>query len=306
MTAAATTQEQTREQWLAERRTGIGGSDAASIMDASPRRSAYAIWADKLGLVPSDDEESEEAEWGKRLESAVALKYREVTGRSVNLYGSSVPKIFRHARLPFMLGSLDADVVDDKHDGPGVFEIKTTGAFHADDWVEFAPLYYQVQLQHYLAVTGRRWGSFAVLIGGQKFKWYDVERNDAFIATLEARCAWFWGLVQRQEAPPVDGSESTTEALKAIYPGDSGETIDLGGEAIDWVADLDEAKSAIAALEEQKRGIENKIRAAMGSAAVGVVPGAGKFTLKLQTRAEHVVQASSFRPLRWTKAKEKK
>lgn len=305
----ATAIEATREAWLEERRTGIGGSDAATVMEANPYKSLYALWAEKAGLAPGDDVESEAAEWGKRLEAPIAAKYAEVTGRKTHLYGTAVPTIARHDRLPFMLGSIDADVADvEGHglQGLGILEIKTTGAHHADEWAEAAPLYYQVQLQHYLAVTGRSWGSFAVLIGGQKFRWYDVERNDKFIATLEERCAWFWGLVESKTAPPVDGSQSTTDALKAIYPGDSGETIDLGGEAIGWVADLEEAKSAIAHLEGHKRGLENKIRAAMGSAAVGIVPGAGKFSLKLQKRAAHMVEASEFRPLRFTKKGDKK
>lgn len=310
MTAAATeTEERTREQWLEERRTGIGGSDAATVMDANPYKSAYALWAEKAGLAPVDEEESEPAEWGKRLEPAIAQKYREVTGRTIHLYGTAVPTLMRHDRLPFMLGSIDAEVADiDGHGskGLGILEIKTTGAHHAEEWEEAAPLYYQVQLQHYLAVTGRAWGSFAVLIGGQRFKWYDVERNDKFIATLEARCAWLWDLVQRREPPPIDGSLSTADALKAIYPADSGETIDLGGDAIAWAEGLEDVKAKLAKLEEVKRGFENQIRAAIGSAAVGVVPGVGKFSLKLQRREAHMVAASEFRPLRFTKNKEKK
>lgn len=303
----------TREQWLEERKTGIGGSDAATVMGCNPYKSVYALWAEKTGLAPTDDQESEAAEWGKRLEAPVAAKYAEVTGRKVTLYGADAPTIVRHPKHPFMIGSPDGDVIatDPQHDkialalGLGILEIKTTGAHKAEEWEEAAPLYYQVQLQHYLAVTGRRWGSFAVLIGGQKFRWYDVERNDTFIAALEERCAWFWGLVERREAPDVDGSASTTEALKAIYSADTGETIDLGGEAIAWVEALEEAKAKLAAAEGAKREIENRVRAAIGSAACAVVPGLGKFSLKLQRREAHMVEACEFRALRFTKAKTK-
>jgi predicted phage-related endonuclease len=184
-----------------------------------------------------------------------------------------------------------------------VLEIKTTGIQRGDDWEEEAPLGYQVQLQHYLAVTGRRWGSFAVLIGGQKFRWYDVERNDKFIASLEARCEWFWGLVQRQEAPPVDDSQSTAEALRSIYAGESGETVDLGAASVDWCQELEAAKAAIAEAEARKRGAENQIKAALGAASCGIVPGLGKFSFKAQRREAHQVAASEFRVLRFTKMK---
>jgi len=295
----------TREQWLFERRTGIGGSDAATVMGCNPYKSLYALFAEKSGLAPEDDAESEAAEWGKRLEAAIAAKYADVTGRRVNLYGSTVPTIMRHPERSYMLGSIDADVACAEFDGAGILEIKTTGIHRADDWEEAAPLAYQVQLQHYFAVTGRRWGSFAVLIGGQKFKWYDVQRNDKFIATLEERCAWFWGLVERGEAPDIDGTESTAEALKALYPTDTGETIDLGAEAIEIVEQLEATKAELAVVEARKRELDNRVRAAMGAASYGIVPGLGKFSLKLQRREAHTVAASEFRPLRFTKIKEK-
>lgn len=291
----------TREAWLAARRTGLGGSDAATIMGVNPWKSRYALWAEKLGLVP-DDEESEAAEWGKRLEGVIAAKYAEVTGRKVMLHGSAVPTILRHATRPYMLGSLDGDIECPKHEGPGILEIKTTGAHRGDEWEEAAPLAYQVQVQHYMAVTGRRWGSFAALIGGQKFRWYDVERNDAFIATLEAKCEEFWRLIETRTPPDVDASESTTAALKALYPIDTGEAIDLGPDAIEWLDQLDAVKTELAAAEAKKRKLDNRIREAIGSASVGVVPGRGQFSLRLQRREAHTVSASEFRALRFTKA----
>lgn len=46
-----------REEWLAYRRQGIGGSDAASIMGISPFRTARDIYYDKLGLVTTAEYE---------------------------------------------------------------------------------------------------------------------------------------------------------------------------------------------------------------------------------------------------------
>lgn len=295
-----------RDSWLAARRLGIGGSDAAAVMGVSPWKSTYALWAEKAGVAPVIDEETDAMRWGKRLEGVIAEEYGDVTKRKVRLNGAGGLQLIQHPGRPYMLGTIDADVVSDHRPDPGILEVKTTGAHRAEEWEEAAPLLYQVQLQHYMACTGRQWGSFAVLIGGQKFHWYDVERNDKFIASLEARCEWFWGLVEKGEAPPIDGSESTADALKAIYPGDSGEAIELPSEAIQWVHDLAVAKERIAGLESSKRTIENQIRAAMGSATFGAVLGLGKFSLKTQQRAAHQVAASEFRALRWSPTKEKR
>lgn len=290
----------TRDEWLAQRATGVGGSDASAVMGCNPYKSTYALWTEKAGRVPSDIEESDAMEWGKRLEPVIASKYIEVTGRTVQVFASAAPEIIRHATRPYMLGSLDGDVIASERPSPGILEIKTTGIARDDDWEEEAPLHHQVQLQHYMSVTGRSWGSFAVLIGGQKFRWYDVERNDTFIAALEARCEWFWGLVERQEAPPVDDTESTAAALKSLYAVEKGGAVDLSFEGVAWLEELEAAKAAIADAEARKRAAENQIRAAIGAATVGVVPGRGSFSLKTQRREEHMVKASEFRVLRFS------
>ena len=41
-----------REDWLFERKGGIGGSDAGAIIGVNPYRSPYSVWADKLGKLP--------------------------------------------------------------------------------------------------------------------------------------------------------------------------------------------------------------------------------------------------------------
>ena len=47
-----------REEWLAYRRKGIGGSDVAAVLGVSPFRTARDLYYDKLGIaapVVSDD-----------------------------------------------------------------------------------------------------------------------------------------------------------------------------------------------------------------------------------------------------------
>ena len=52
------TENLTREQWLAYRRQGIGGSDAASVLGISPFRTGVDLYYDKLGLSIEDGEEN--------------------------------------------------------------------------------------------------------------------------------------------------------------------------------------------------------------------------------------------------------
>ena len=47
-----------REEWLAYRRKGIGGSDAAAVLGISPFRTGVDLYYDKLGQSVEDDEQN--------------------------------------------------------------------------------------------------------------------------------------------------------------------------------------------------------------------------------------------------------
>ena len=40
-----------REEWLAERRKSLGGSDMGAVLGLNKYRSPYAVWAEKTGLI---------------------------------------------------------------------------------------------------------------------------------------------------------------------------------------------------------------------------------------------------------------
>ena len=77
MVIAASTRDMTREQWLEERRKGIGGSDAAAIAGLSPWKSPVAVWLEKTGQV-EPEEPGEAAYWGTVLEDVVARNFQSV------------------------------------------------------------------------------------------------------------------------------------------------------------------------------------------------------------------------------------
>ena len=67
-----------RRQWLAERVTGIGGSDAAVVLGLSPWKSRYELWAEKSLAIPQDESEpSLHLDLGNNLE-AVVLRLLEL------------------------------------------------------------------------------------------------------------------------------------------------------------------------------------------------------------------------------------
>lgn len=288
------------EEWIKSRRKGIGSSDAASILGINPWKSAIQLWGEKTGLIEEADlSENEAVEWGIELEDLIARKYARVTKRELE----RPTHIYRHSEHEWMLGNPDRFIVGDPR-GMGILEIKTTGAHHTADWEEEAPEYYQVQLQHLLAVTGLSWGSFAVLIGGQKFRWMDVLRNDNFITFLISKEEAFWDCVLTGRAPDPDASESARKALALIYPEEkSEECIDLPEGASQWADEIDRGKELIKEGKALLLRGENMMKAAIGNASIGKLSDGRAYSWKVQHRDGYAVPPSDYRVLREIKFK---
>ena len=77
---------------------------------------------------------------------------------------------------------------------------------------------HQCQVLHQLAVTGHAWAEVAVLIGGQDFRIYRIERDEEKIRDLTERETQFWLQVTRNQQPEPDGSEDAGSALAWLFP----------------------------------------------------------------------------------------
>lgn len=304
-----------KQEWLGRRQSGIGGSDAAAVLGLSQWKSPLALWAEKCGLVEHPNlDELEFIEWGQVLEEPIAQKYVQVTGRTLIDHGRFA--IRTSATHPFMHCTIDREIVmgvsesDQGYKPPssglGDLSIKNVGAFKLKDWEVEPPLPYQIQLQHELYVTGLEWGSFAVLIGGQKFHWMDTPRNENFIKLLIEKEEEFWYKVQHGIRPDPDASDSTKEVLMRLYPKDTGESKALPAEFAAYAERRRELKEKAKALDAEIQGIDNLIKAAIEDATVGVLPDGSGFSWKHQHRDPYMVQASDFRVLREIKAKKGK
>jgi putative phage-type endonuclease len=285
-----------RNDWLERRAGAVGASEVAAVMELSHWDSPYSLWAKKTGQTRDDDKQPEWQEWGNRIEPLICEKYAEETGRKVIDHGRFA---IRYSQTcPHLSATLDREVLAFDERGPGCMDAKNVNAFKASEWEGGAPLIYQVQLQAQMEVTGYRWGSLAVLLGGNTFRWIDVERNEAFIAVMRRKVAEFWRLVETRTPPPVDGSLSTAEVLRKLYPKDSGETVKLDGDADRWTDELVEVDAEIKKLEERKQAARNRLMAAIGTATFGVTPGGTRWSYKTTERNGHTVAPSSVRSLR--------
>jgi putative phage-type endonuclease len=292
-----------RAVWEEERKTGLGASDIAAIFGVSPYKSALALYYEKRGQVEMPMAEREALYWGRILEQPIAQRYGDETGRRVEM--AEPYTILRHPTMPWMIATLDAKAEaipgqskEPPAGGPGVVEIKNAGFFKRDEWMDEPPLPFLIQTNHQMLVAGTQWGSMAALIGGSEFFWADLTRNDAFLEVLVAKAAEFWDRVVSGRPPDADGSASTTQLLKTLYPRDSGQVIALKGK---W-GDIDDRLVRIKAdqkkLSDERDELENTVKHAMGDATAATLDNGAVYTLKTTNRREFTTPATSFRVLR--------
>ncbi|MBE0508322.1 MAG: YqaJ viral recombinase family protein [Marinospirillum sp.] len=267
-----------RKDWLEVRKQGIGASDAAAAVGISPYQSQLELWMIKTGRMsglpdPSLDEVRSPIYWGNVLEPIVAAHYTRKTGRKVR----RVNAVLQHPDQDkaWMLANLDYAVV--ACDEVQLLECKTAGEFGARLWKDGVPEYYQCQVQHQLAVTGKQSADVAVLICGQEFRVYRIERDDALIQELIQLERQFWHWVETDTPPPADGSDSADRALRQLYPHDHGEVLDFTAHADlnqsfnqlvqvrDQLTSLNLQEAQLKQFLQQTLGDATKARFALGS-----------------------------------------
>lgn len=209
------------DEWLSIRSKYIGGSDASAVIGMNPYKSAYTLWAEKTGKVePFSGNLTTRV--GAYLEDMVAHLFEEETGKKVRRKNATMVNDL----YPFACANVDRLVVGEK----ALLEIKTTNSIPIMKQLkteqEFPDAYY-AQVVHYLAVTGLEKAYLAVLINCRELKVYEMDRDQDEIDALMVTERQFWTNVERGIAPLPDGSDSSVETLKLLYPEASADKIDL-------------------------------------------------------------------------------
>lgn len=203
-----------RKEWLKNRVTMIGGSDASAVLGMNPYKSNLDVWREKTGQAVAEDiSHKPYVMYGIQAEQYLialfALDYPQyqVTAKEY--------KIYRHLQYPFIGGTLDGELVEMETGRLGVLEVKTTEILRSMQWEKWdakIPDNYYIQCLHYLLATG--W-DFAILKAQLKTVYgdevrlntrhYHIERKDVqedLDYLLEKEIA-FWRYVESGQTPPL-------------------------------------------------------------------------------------------------------
>ena len=254
-----------RDEWLEERKKGIGASEAAAVLGVSPWSSPVDVWARKRGLIP-EIEDNERLRTGRLFEEPIAQLYAE--REKVTLTGGGYDLRFHPKGLPIF--ATPDRIVDDANRPRGL-EIKTVEPMAASAWGEEGsdqiPPYYVTQVAVCMSVTGLPEWDVAAFFGMNDFRIYRLQRDMELENAILDRCSTFWNrYVIGNEEPALDGSEACAEYLVRKYPANRLPLIGANEEAEQLLANLfairDQAKDDDAIQTEY----ENKLKAIIGEA----------------------------------------
>lgn len=295
------TKYMTKEEWLEARRGGIGGSDASSVLGFNPYKSSISVYLEKIhyvhvanglesepvaqkvdyvnGIKPSVSEAKEDVsykmELGNKLEEFVAREFTLKTGKKVR----NINGILKNDNYPFALANIDRAVVGEK----AFLECKVTNSFSKKLWKKEVPMHYQIQMTHYMAITGATHCYVAALIGNEDLVIHKIYRDEELISKVMNLEKRFWDeCVLGESLPNPDGSDDYSNMLQGIYKDSKKEELILF-EKDDLMSRYDEVCELSKDIYKEKKTIEQYIQSQMKDYEVAYL-GDRKITWKTQIR----------------------
>ena len=199
-----------REEWLKERGSRIGGSDAACLLGLNPWKSNVQLFREKLNPETVKEIDNEAMAYGRAAEPIIRELFKlDHTDIKVCYLENN---IWTDNRYPFAHASLDGWWTADEQ-VQGVLEIKTVtirNRIQAQEWKDRIPNNYYCQVLWYMMVTGAKEAWLTALMhwhdGREEVRDYHIDRNadvEADIKILADAGEKFWNALREGKEPPL-------------------------------------------------------------------------------------------------------
>ena len=191
----------------------LGGSEVAAALGESPWTTPYQLWLVKTGR-REPIFSTPVMELGHLLEPMIAEKFSASTGLKLR----NISEPYQHPEHSFLRGNIDRQICSsEKHDGPGVLEIKSTTSYRLKNEVGLYPAEFDFQIMHYLMLTGYQYAYLAIFERDTGI-FHDpiyIERDEKFIQENTERIIQWWTLHILQDIAP---EPVNNEDLLILYP----------------------------------------------------------------------------------------
>lgn len=277
----------------------IGGSDIGTILGLNPWSTPLDLYRQMIGEAPGF-EENDATQAGNVMEPAIAELYELRSGRKVRRSNIT----HTHPVHDFLTAHLDRVVVGEKR---GV-EIKNVGRNMVRYWGESGsdevPPYYLAQVHHYMLVVDYPAWDVAAYFGGGDIGIFPVERSEAWDDMIIDGARAFWECVQTRTPPKFDPTHpAAMSALKRIYPGTDGSTVEGDETMLAWSTVERDSSEHAKHYDEICDGAKAHLLDFMGEASVLKLPDGSSYTRKTIQRKAFEVEATEYVQLKFVKAK---
>lgn len=254
-----------RAHWLELRTMGVTSTESAALFGVSPYLTDFELYHQKLEKTPVEIEPSERMKWGSRLQSAIAAGIAEDHGleawRPMPEFMFD-PGLKMGASFDFALGK------------EGLLEVKNVDSLaFRDGWLETengleAPLHIELQVQHQLAVSGRKFAYIGALLGGNRTILLKREADPKAIDSIKNKVAAFWKSIDQKIEPKPDFSRDAEFIAKLCGFSEKDKIFDARGDRgiAALVADYREVSAKQKELETKRDEIKARLLKNMGSA----------------------------------------
>lgn len=310
---------QSEAEWLSVRADYVGGSEIASLFyryqlpdgsevvchayekppaGATPMgclsswRTAYGLFNEKAGIVMPADFSSERMDAGRFVEPALAEWSKHKWGWPLR----KVRRYVAHDNVRGFGASLDYELHGDGETGIPVEFKNVDRSMWKSDWVVeddeivAPPLYYLLQVQHQIGVTGAPYGWIVACVGGNALYRGRIERHEPTIARISAAVTAFWNGVDAQ-TPPASVADYESVSKQFAY-GDKGVSVDLTEAPgfVDLLAEFSTKKADLDRLTKDVDNVKGKIAAQIGEATKAIA-GPYKVSWPVTVREEKMIPA---------------
>lgn len=236
--------------WHERRRQGIGASDAVKIMSGD----WLELWEIKTRRrEPEDLSNVLPVQLGAFTEPFNLAWFERQTGTPVREFSKQVV----HSELTYIRCELDGVT------GSGVaIEAKHVSAFAKEEEILAR---YHPQLQHILACTGDESMILTVLYGTLKWDYYEIPRDQEYIAELITRETLFWSHVTGDTPPPTVGAVAVEIAFDDMREEDMSGSNEWASAAHDWLENKAGANLFKAAEKSLKELVKADVKRAYGN-----------------------------------------
>lgn len=189
------------ERQLATRKQYVGASEVPAICGVSPFKSAWDVWAEKIGIAEPQPP-NDAMQLGSILEPALLdWAHREIAPLKRNI--QRVVRLSKECRLR---ATLDAVFRVDDHIEPLEVKVGTAYSPRSREWGESGtdevPLDVKLQVQAQLMACKADTGHVLALLPGPRLAHYSVRADRTLQDEIKDRVIAFWKCVEKKEPPP--------------------------------------------------------------------------------------------------------